>query len=305
MATVVSQIPDAVVYAQGLAGWAGAKTLTDRLIVNPHGLEPFQCSALADRLRNWPLRVGLKHCFRHARAVISLGGSLTEILSRYVPEPLTRVVTIPNGVEIPIAGYSARAPIADRLRILFVGRFARNKGIPDLLKAISLLEQRGVGDRLQVDLVGSGPLWAELSARAPSRIIRYHGSVADAELQQLYTAADVFVLPTHFEGMPTVVLEAMARGLPIIVSEVGATCELVDSSNGFLIPPSNPLELATRIEQCLRMAPGELQTLGRASFAKATARFSWSEVAQKHVSLFERVSAEIQSSNGRSSKLAG
>lgn len=294
MAEVVRGIPDAVVYSQGLTGWAGAKSLGPRLIVNPHGLEPFQCHTVVDRLKSWPVRVGLRQCFRHAAAVVSLGGGLTDILRKHVPDPNNRICTIPNGVELPADQAPPRPAAEAELRLLFVGRFAPNKGIPDLLEAVQLVEDRSIGVRLYLDLVGTGPLWADLVRQPHSDAVRYHGAVNDAELQRLYAAADVFVLPTHFEGMPTVVLEAMARGLPIVVSDVGATRDLVDSTNGFLVPPRRPSVLADRIVACAVMPRERLRALGAASLAKARTQFSWTEVARRHVALFERTYATMR-----------
>lgn len=302
MAAAVASIPDALVYAQGLAGWAGHSTRDDLLIVNPHGLEPFQCRGLVERAKTWPLRIGLKRSFGRARKVISLGGKLTDILRRHVPDPDRRIVTIPNGVQLPEVLSAPRSRDDGILRLLFVGRFAGNKGIPDLLAAMRILADRGLGDRVTLDLVGSGPLWSTLTSKPTPAGIRYHGAVTDAELDRLYAVADVFVLPTLFEGMPTVVLEAMVRGLPIIVTDVGATRELVDASNGFLVSPRRPLELAARVEQCLRMPREQFHRLGSGSVEKATTRFSWSEVARQHVAMFAEVEADWRASTRRGNR---
>jgi glycosyltransferase involved in cell wall biosynthesis len=110
-------------------------------------------------------------------------------------------------------------------------------------------------------------------------------------LDGLYRSVDLFVLPTLFEGMPTVVLEAMARGLPIAVTDVGATRELVDDTNGFIIPKRDPGSLAATLRAFARLSAEQRRSLGAASLCKVRERFTWSAVAAAHVRLFERVAA--------------
>src|SRR5690606_26467654 len=113
------------------------------------------------------------------------------------------------------------------LRLLFVGRFAFNKGIDLLMDVARRLADEGAPVRF--DLAGDGPLLAHYQAAGLPANVSLLGRVNDAELFALYTACDALVLPTRFEGMPTVVLEAMARARPIIVSDVGACAGLVEN----------------------------------------------------------------------------
>jgi glycosyltransferase involved in cell wall biosynthesis len=92
-----------------------------------------------------------------------------------------------------------------------------------------------------------------------------------------------------FEGMPTVVLEAMARGLPALVTDVGASRELVDSSNGEIIPKRDPNALADALLRLESMGTSGRDALGRAGRQRAMERFTWKAVAQAHVRLFAEV----------------
>jgi len=296
IAEVLRSLPDAVVYSQGMAVWRDVAEFGDRLVVNPHGLEQHQVTEWKPWLITLPFRRIFEHIFRHSRHVVSLGGRLTDILRRIVPDADRRIVVLPNGVVAPAAPPAARAGSSGRLEALFVGRFASNKGLPDLLAAADLLNQRGLGDRFRVRLVGNGPLYGPLRAANSRPNVEFLGAVDDVALERLYGEADVLVLPTLFEGMPTVVLEAMARGLPVIVTDVGATRELVDDTNGFIVHKRDPADVARRLEQILVMPADQRATLGNASWRRVQERFTWARVADAHAALID----EIATSRARS-----
>jgi glycosyltransferase involved in cell wall biosynthesis len=285
-------MPDAIVYSQGVCVIRGIREFSDRLIVNPHGLESFQTLTLAEWSKSAPFRVVQQHTFRHARFVVSLGGKLTEILARQV-RPSSKISVIPNGVVIPCPA-SIERPIrsaADPVRLLFVGRLAPNKGVPDLLMAIDELARRGHAHWYELDIVGGGPLLESLMASNSRPNVRFRGKVDDSTLESLYSEADALALPTRFEGMPTVVLEAMARALPVLVTDVGATRELVDNANGEIIPIGNPGTLADAVERLRSLGPGGRRALGEAGARRAAERFTWDRVADMHLELFARVSS--------------
>jgi glycosyltransferase involved in cell wall biosynthesis len=294
VADVLRTMPDAIVYSQGMVVWKDIAEFSRRLVVNPHGLEAHQAFGWKDWLITLPFRRIFEHIFRHSRHVVSLGGRLTTILRRIVPDPDHRIVVLPNGVVPPSGAPPDRAGSAGHLNALFVGRFATNKGISDLLGAVDLVNAKRLGDRVRVKLVGGGPLYEPLLRANTRSNVEFCGGVDDAALDRLYAEADVFVLPTLFEGMPTVVLEAMARSLPIIVTDVGATRELVDESNGFIVAKRNPADLARRIEQMLEMSESGRRALGRASWERVQARFTWRRVADAHMELFQSVAAALE-----------
>jgi glycosyltransferase involved in cell wall biosynthesis len=293
MADALRGLPDAVIYAQGLTVWKNASDFTPRLINNPHGLESFQAISLKDKLIGFPFRHAFRHIWRRSRHVVSLGGRLTTILQRHVPEPGRRIVVLPNGVRLPAEPCRRRTEQPSTCSLLFVGRFAANKGIKDLLAAMSLLTAEGLGDRFSLHLVGTGPLYDELRGgnRLPNVI--FHGGVNDADLHRLYCESDLFVLPTLFEGMPTVVLEAMARELPIIVTDVGATRELVDDRNGCIIPTRSPRDLADALKRFAALPSTTRAALGAASLQKVLERFTWDQVAEAHHAVFIRLAKEL------------
>ena len=178
--------------------------------------------------------------------------------------------------------------------MLFVSRFAANKGIPVFMEAIQQLNASGLQDQLTFNFAGKGPLYDEYVAKYQLPNVNFLGFVDDADLENLYRTCHLFVLPTLFEGMPTVVLEAMSHRLPIVVSDVGATAEQVDASNGYLIPKNDANALAQAITQFYGLSSEAKRAMSEASFARLQARFTWEAVAQQHLQLFRQMAGHAQ-----------
>jgi len=286
------KLPDAVIYSQGVCVLRGIEEFSRRLIVNPHGLESFQTLSLRDWATTTPFRIVQRRTFRHARFVVSLGGRLTNILEREVGDR-RRIEVLPNGVNLPSEPIQ-RAPRGEGpLRLLFVGRLARNKGVSDLVRAMAILHRQGLGPLVHLDLAGAGPLLADLTRACKLPNVRFWGKVTDEQLEALYRQADVFVLPTLFERMPTVVLEAMARSLPVLVTDVGATTELVDDTNGQIIQQKDPDGMAVAIRQFAELPDVSLRKLGGLGLERVRTRFTWPQIADGHFALFRRVHTEF------------
>jgi glycosyltransferase involved in cell wall biosynthesis len=139
--------------------------------------------------------------------------------------------------------------------LLYVGRLVPEKGVFDLLEAYAGL---GAGVRSSVGLVfaGNGPSKAELEWQAQNvspGLISFPGFLHREDLAGLYALADALILPTHSDPWGLVVNEAMACGLPVIVTSVaGCSADLVeDGWNGYVVPPSDPEELRTAMDSLL------------------------------------------------------
>ena len=280
--------PDAIIYSQGLSVWYNIGKIGNRVIVNPHGLEAYQTLTFRDNMLGLPFRLIFNHLFRKARYVVSLGGRLTDILKARTAE--NKVVVLPNAVNIPEPNPRAFNKLP--LQFLFVGRFAFNKGINVLAEAAKQLNDEGYADKFVFNLVGKGPLFDEYKQTYNFKNLVYLGFADDDKLYELYRTNDVFVLPTLFEGMPTVVLEAMANGMPIIVTDVGATLEMVDSSNGFIIEKNDVASLKKAILEYDKMTPEARKLLSEASFNRVKDNFTWKIVAEKHLRVFEMMKAQ-------------
>ena len=115
-----------------------------------------------------------------------------------------------------------------------------------------------------------------------------NGFADDAKLKHLYNNADMFVFPTLFEGMPTVVLEAMSYCLPVIVTDTGATAELVDNTNGYLIDKQSPIALKNAVKTFFALPERDKQKMADCSYNKVMERFTWPQVAKRHYELFQQ-----------------
>jgi len=170
-------------------------------------------------------------------------------------------------------------------RVLSIGRLEKIKGHRILLEALAKLRRKGIPATLVI--VGAGPCRDHLERRAAdlgvlSRVT-FAGSVGQDEIQLYYDSADVFCLPSYTEGVPVVVMEAMARGIPVVASRVAGVPELVKHGvAGLLVAPGMPDELAAALE---RLA--ESPKL-RASLAHAARRTVESEFT------IERSAAELE-----------
>jgi len=264
------------IYAQGLTGKAflDARDSGDRSMppigVNLHGYEPFQVAAnVRSVLENWMLRGPVADITRRADWVFSFPGKIREVVETRLGVPSSRVIDTWNGIDGEWI-VDAPPPPGPKRRFVFVGRHQRRKGFPELMATIDSLPE----GMAEFHIVGPIP---ESLRRRRSDVI-YHGQLSDNEsLQRVLDAADVLVCPSFAEGMPTVVLEAMARGLAIIATDVGATSEWVGPRNGWLLDmPAVPL-LKQAISEAASLPAADLLKLRQTSLSMAK-KYTWDRI---------------------------
>jgi glycosyltransferase involved in cell wall biosynthesis len=142
--------------------------------------------------------------------------------------------------------------------VLFVGGTPAasdniRKGLPDLLAIVSPLV--AAVPEAKVKIVGpkSADLWKDLLVPDSMGQVEFMGSLSPEEIRGLYRAAAVFVLPSHAEGMPNAILEAMAHGLPIVATSVGSISEVVEHDvGGYLLPPGDKEQLVAALVKVLK-----------------------------------------------------
>jgi glycosyltransferase involved in cell wall biosynthesis len=193
-----------------------------------------------------------------------------------------RTVVIPNGISLEVP----RARVGDEdgpARIVTVGRMAAPKDFVTVVRALARLP----ADSYRAQFVGDGPDRAEIQReieRHDSLSITLAGERGDVPAR--LAESDVFVLSSHSEAMPMVVLEAMAAGLPVVASAVGGVPELiVDGDSGVLFAPGDVDALAAALEQLA--ADGRLrQRLGGSARARAEQRHSLDEMRRQYAELY-------------------
>jgi phosphatidylinositol alpha-mannosyltransferase len=219
-------------------------------------------------------------------------------IDRYFPGDYK---VIPNGVDldrfrraVPLSRWQDGTP-----NVLFVGRFEPRKGVLDILKAHRILRREGVESRLL--LVGGGPQEREARRYVATRRlggVEFLGRVSDAERDQLFKTADVYVSPaTGRESFGIVLLEAMAAGAPIVASDIHGYKGVVRRGReALLVPPREPKELAVAIGRLLR--DRELAAEMSANGLRRAEEFSWPRVTAKVDDYYGFVIRRLAAANG-------
>jgi len=169
-------------------------------------------------------------------------------------------------------------------RVLFVGRVGIRKGVPDLVRAFDVL-----GGEAELDLVGPVEPAVEGMLSVSAGTIQVRGPMPAAELPTRYAAADIFCLPSLEEGLPLVLLQAMASGLPVVVTpECGAADILTDGVEGLIVPAGDRDALSEALRELSRN-PARRTAMGAAARARVEAGWSWNDYTNRAVSNYERV----------------
>lgn len=196
---------------------------------------------------------------------------------------------IPNGVETERFAPVAR-PDNPKVKILFIGRLIPRKGFHRVVQALPQVRKE-TKIPFEVEVVGTGMYRSELDTLAEelqvSDLIRYVGMVPYDSLEKSYQEADIFVLTSLSEGMPSVILEAMGCGLPIIASDVGGNNEIVqEGKNGYLIVGDDVNTLADRLIRLINDSALRKQ-MGTAS-RDYSLQYDWKNIMNRYNELIER-----------------
>ncbi|MCE3226646.1 MAG: glycosyltransferase family 4 protein [Bacteroidetes bacterium] len=268
------------IYTKGFTGWylieqkKAGKINCAKIGVKFHGYEMFQKSPdTKTKLQHiLLLRKPVKWISRHADVVFSYGGKITDII-RSIGVDASKIAVIPSGVEIQTIIDNIR-PTGDQISFLFLGRYERRKGIEELNKALQSLS----GNNFQFNFIGPIPDDKKIAGKN----IKYHGEIRDKnQLMGLMRSCDVLVCPSWSEGMPNVILEAMANGVAVLATDVGATNVLVNDKTGWLINSSDPETIKTTLEKILKTPPSEIDSKKVSSLTIMKERFNWEKLIEE------------------------
>lgn len=223
---------------------------------------------------------------------VALNKTVVEELTA-VQVPSHHIVELPNGVETDDIAAKTDYQLHDPARIVFVGRLHPQKGLDTLLQALQQLREKYDG-RLQLQLLGDGPLRAELTQLAEqldiSDIVHFVGQTD--EVTRYLQEADVFVLPSRAEGISNALLEAMAAGLTAVVSQIPGNVDVIEhEKNGLLFTVDDPQALAESVHRVLTQANLREQ-LGRQARQRVVDRFSLGYVADCYIDLYRTLLAD-------------
>jgi colanic acid/amylovoran biosynthesis glycosyltransferase len=174
--------------------------------------------------------------------------------------------------------------------ILCVGRLSQEKGHFVLIDSLAALCERGCS--FTCTLVGEGPLRPLIEDRLADRglqeTVTLTGSLPSDQVLRLYKEADIVVSASFSEGIPVVLMEAMAAGLPVVATRVGGVPELLHhGQSGLLVAPGDALELADAIQWVLEN-PGPSCSLGNSASQFVRQEFCLDTAADRLVTLFEQ-----------------
>ena len=274
------------IFCQGFMGLAfmGNKEMCKRLVLHMHGLNMFQGSrTLKALLINLYLSIPAHALMYRIKYHVSLGQFFTDIIRKKTSKK-SEIFHIPNALsedwDIPLSNASADD---DLLRLIFIGRNDKVKGLEIIVKAVSELYSKGFNLRLKI----IGPI--ETDERINEACIKYLGEVSSVEgIQELLKEADALVMASYSEGIPLVILEAMSCSCAIISTDVGAISEVVDESIGWLYDRPDVEFLKQKIILAYEDRI-ELRKRKRASWERFRSGYLWSQVGGSYLKMFDRV----------------
>ncbi len=202
-------------------------------------------------------------------AIVTVSAELADYLRPLLP-PGKRLLIMPNCVDL--AGWLSIQKTPDagkKTRLLFVGTVGRRKGVFELARAFANAQARHTAELVVIGGDGGSGELARLEQLAEqlgvSGQCRFLGPVYGAAKRQIFAGSDLFLLPSYAEGQPVAILEAMAAGLPIVATRVGAIPDVVqDGRNGLLVEAGDTAALTQAIDELVADV-GRRREMGRLS----------------------------------------
>jgi len=224
--------------------------------------------------------IGLDKLVDSSRAIVTETDYAARFLCEQFPRRSDRVHRIYNGLDLTEFGradFSSTPPL-----IIAVGRLIPKKGFSDLIRSCALLAERGKSFRCEI--IGEGPLKDELRRQIDQLSLKNDveliGAKAQTQLRRRLAAANVFVLPSvidpdgGMDNLPTVIMEAMATGLPVVSTNIGGIPEMVvENETGFLVQPGDVAAMADAIEKAINDSSSAAR-LGQFGYERARTLFS-------------------------------
>lgn len=233
------------------------------------------------KLVSYPL---VSKLIENSKVVTTVSNSVAYELKKYYG--LDNAVVVGNGVDEK--SFTPAKEKSEENYILYVGRLSYRKGLFDLVESAKQICRRY---NILYTLVGKGELEGKLKKKIRDEKLQDKvillGHVDRTKLIHLYRNALIFVLPSHYEGLPTVLLEAMACGLPVVATAVSGNLEVIShNENGILIPPKKPKAMANAISGLLDDAE-KRRKISESARRTIEERYTWDIIANKMLECYE------------------
>jgi glycosyltransferase involved in cell wall biosynthesis len=239
----------------------------------------------------WQSSIGL----RRADHIFCLSYEDRDYLMRWLGLATDKVTRIYPGADLVYAMCGRDRDYSRADRLLFAGTWRKNKGIEDLVPAFTVLAERY--RNLILKVLGSGVAEEKVRAEFPellrSRVLCVR-TASEGENAALFAQADIFILPSLFEGTPLTLIEAMMSGMPIVTTN---TCGMKDVirnwENGLLVPTRSPEAIVSAIDRLICDAQLRAR-LGEAAQAEAMEKYTWDKVAAPVLEVYERLCQRVR-----------
>ncbi|HEX8501823.1 MAG TPA: glycosyltransferase family 4 protein [Pyrinomonadaceae bacterium] len=276
------------------------------VVVTSHGVErrawelALEESRLGRAGPNWKTRIlypltTLRQAeagLRRADHVFCLSFEDRDFLASRLGVERGRVTRIYPGADVPFQEAARGRDYGRCRRLLFAATWRKNKGVEDLVPAFAALARRHEG--LELGVLGGGVAEEVVLGAFPPDVrarVSCARATGDAETAAHFGRADLFLLPSLFEGTPLTLVEAMAAGLPVVTTDTCGMRDVVsDGSTGLLVPTRSPEAVAAAVGRLLSDAALRAR-LGRAAHAAAVEKYTWDRAAAPVADVYERLCA--------------
>ncbi|MBP7809847.1 MAG: glycosyltransferase family 4 protein [Bacteroidia bacterium] len=274
------------IYSKGFTGWHFIREKRRGIKCPPigvkfHGYEMFQRAPdLKSKVSQiLLLRKPVKEISQQADVVFSYGGKITDII-KSIGVKSENILELPSGVEESIVANEI-APTSQKIKFVYLGRYERRKGVEELNKALKSFNN----PNFEFHFIGNIPTEKQLQLS----FVKYHDEIRDKlQLNTLLKQCDVLVCPSWSEGMPNVILEAMANGLTVLATNVGATNVLVNDKTGWLMEKCSVSGIKTSIQKIIATSVSEIDSKKKSALSLIKEKFTWEKLISELIKKIQR-----------------